>query len=59
MLEENPKGHLQTFTESALRVSLKSWVEGVIKYESIESNQDVIGVLKLFKGVMFKFDWRK
>ena len=32
---------------------------GDSKYEAIESEQDVIGMLKLIKGVIFKFDGNK
>ena len=32
---------------------------GDIKYESIERDQDIIGILKLLKGVMSRFDERK
>ena len=41
-----------------MRVSQPSW-EGVIKYESIECDQDSIGILKVVKGVMFKLDGEK
>ena len=32
---------------------------GDSNYESIERDQDVIGMLKLVKGFMFKFDCNK
>ena len=39
--------------------SLLTKLGGDSKYESIERDQYVIGILNLIKGVMFKFDGNK
>ena len=58
ILEENLKRVFTILHGQYIR-SLLAKLEGDKKYECINSNQDVIEILKLIKGVIFKFDSNK
>ena len=58
MLEEKLK---RTFTilQEKFTESLLAKLGGGIRYEAIKRDQDIIGMLNLFNGVMFKFNGNK
>ena len=55
MPEENLKRGFSIIHSQCID-SLLSKLVGDRNYESIERDQHVIGILKIIKGVMFKFD---
>ena len=55
ILEDNLKRAF-TILQGQCTESLIDKLEGNSKYEFIESNQDVIGMMKVIKGVMLKFN---
>ena len=58
ILENNPK-RVFTILHGQCTESLLNSMGGYIKHEAIEHDKDVIGTLKLIKGVMFKLDGNK
>ena len=58
MLEENLK-RVFTILHTKWTDIILAKMGGDSKYEAIERDQDVIGMLKLIKGVMFKSDKKK
>ena len=56
--EENPKRAF-TILHGKCTESLLDKLGGDRKYEDIESEQEIIEILKLIKGVIFKFDGNK
>ena len=54
MTEDNPKRAFKIL-QGQCTESILSKLGGDKKYEEIESDQDIIEILKLIKGVMFKF----
>ena len=57
-MEENMK-RMFTIIHRQCTEILPDNLGGDIKYEAIKLDQDVIGMLKIIKGVMFKFDRNK
>ena len=58
MMEENLKREF-TILHGKCTEGVLAKLGGDKKYEDIKSYQDVIEILKLIKGVMFKFDGNK